>query len=40
VVIDMLDDHAMNLYQHVGIFTQFSDDPMRLFVHMDIIKQL
>jgi len=40
VVIDVLDDHAMEFYQHVGIFTQFSDDPMRLFVHMDIIKQL
>lgn len=40
VVIDVLDNDAMAFYQHVGIFTQFSDDPMRLFVHMDIIKQL
>ena len=40
VVIDVLDDDAMKFYQHVGIFTQFSDDPMRLFVQMDIINQL
>ena len=40
VVIDVLDDDAMKFYQHVGIFTPFSDDPMRLFVHMSIIEQL
>lgn len=40
VVIDVLDDDAMRFYEHIGIFTQFSDNPIRLFVHMDVINQL
>ena len=40
VVIDVLDDDAMKFYQHLGIFTQFSDEPMRLFMHMDVMRQL
>jgi len=40
IVIDVLDDDAMNFYKHVGIFTPFSDNPNRLFVHMDIASQL
>lgn len=40
VVIDVLDDDAMQFYQHIGIFTPFSDNPMRLFVAMSIIEQL
>lgn len=40
VVIDVLDDDAMNFYKHVGIFTPFSDHPKRLFIHMNSIAQL
>ena len=40
VVIDVLDNEAMNFYHHAGIFTPFSDNPLRLFVHMSAIAQL
>lgn len=40
VVIDVLDDDAMRFYNHVGIFTTFPHEQNRLFVHMNIIKQL
>lgn len=40
VVIDVLDDDAMKFYNKVGIFTEFSDNPMRLFIHMNVIEKL
>ncbi len=40
VVIDVLDNEAMEFYKHAGIFTPFSDDPKRLFIPMSVIAQL
>lgn len=40
VILDVLDDKAKEFYNHIGIFEQFSNDPMRLFVSMKIICDL
>lgn len=40
VVLDVLDDDALKFYQHFDIFHSFSDNPMRLFVPMQVIQKL
>jgi len=40
VVLDVLDEDALNFYCHFGGFHAFSDNPMRLFVPMQVIQQL
>ena len=40
VVLDVLDEDAFNFYSHFGVFHAFSDNPMRLFVPMQVIQQL
>jgi GNAT superfamily N-acetyltransferase len=40
VVLDVLDEDALNFYYGFDVFHTFSDDPMRLFVPMQVIEQL
>jgi len=40
VVLDVLDQDALNFYNHFQIFHSFSDNPMRLFAPMLVIQQL
>jgi GNAT superfamily N-acetyltransferase len=40
VVLDVLDEDALNFYNRFDIFHAFSDNPMRLFVPMQVIQQL
>jgi GNAT superfamily N-acetyltransferase len=40
VVLDVLDQDALNFYNHVGVFHAFTNNPMRLFVPMHVIQQL
>lgn len=40
VILDVLDEDALGFYQHFEIFEPFTDDPMRLFVPMNTLKEL
>ncbi len=40
VVLDVLDDNALSFYNHFDVFHAFSNNPMRLFVPMQVIQQL
>lgn len=40
VVLDVLDQDALNFYNHFQVFHCLSDNPMRLFVPMQAIQQL
>jgi hypothetical protein len=40
VVLDVLDDNALRFYQQFEVFQPFTDNPMRLFVPMHVIRQL
>ena len=40
VVLDVLDEDALRFYQHYEMFEPFTDDPMRLFVSMNTLKQI
>ena len=40
VVLDVLDQDALNFYNHFQVFHCFSDNPMRLFLPMRVIQQL
>ncbi len=40
VILDVLDDEALGFYQHFEMFEPFTDDPMRLFVPINILKEL
>lgn len=40
VILDVLDEGALGFYRHYKIFEPFTDDPMRLFVSMNTLKQL
>lgn len=40
VVLDVLDESALGFYQHYEIFDPFTDDPMRLFVPMAVVRQI
>jgi hypothetical protein len=40
VTLDVLDKDALRFYQHYELFESFSDDPMRLFVSMHVLKQI
>lgn len=40
VVLDVLDETALQFYQHIGLFTPLTDQPMRLFVSMNTLRQL
>jgi hypothetical protein len=40
VILDVLDEDALRFYQHYELFESFTDDPMRLFVSMHVLKQM
>ncbi len=40
VILDVLDEEALQFYQGFEIFHAFTDNPMRLFVPMHVLKQL
>lgn len=40
LVLDVLDDEALSFYQCFDFFEPFTNDPMRLFVGMDSVRQL
>ena len=40
LVLDVLDDDALTYYQRFDMFMPFTDDPMRLFVPMHVVKQI
>lgn len=40
LVLDVLDDNALTFYQCFDFFEPFTDNPMRLFVGMNSIRQL
>ena len=40
VILDVLDLDALEFYQRFQMFEPFSEDPMRLFVSMHVLRQL
>ena len=40
LILDVLDEDALRFYQHYDMFEPFTDDPMRLFVPMNILKKI
>jgi len=40
LILDVLDQDAQNYYQRFDMFTPFTDDPMRLFVPIQVVKQI
>lgn len=40
IVLDVLDDSALKFYEKFEVFESFSDDPMRLFLSMNVAKQI
>ncbi len=40
VILDVLDEDALHFYQHYEMFEPFTDDPMRLFVSVNTLKQM
>lgn len=40
VILDVLDDDALQFYKHMGMFTQLSEQPGRLFIAMETVRRL
>ncbi len=40
IILDVLDEDALRFYQNMGIFDEFTNDPMRLFITMNEASQL
>ena len=40
VILDVLDDDALQFYQHMGMFSPLTDQPKRLFVAMETVRCL
>lgn len=40
VVIDVLDNEALSFYQKFKLFHPFTDNPMRLFVPINVLRQI
>lgn len=40
VVLDVLDSEALSFYQKFNLFKPFTDNPMRLFVPLNVLRQL
>ncbi|MEW8309700.1 MAG: GNAT family N-acetyltransferase [gamma proteobacterium symbiont of Ctena orbiculata] len=40
LILDALDEDALGFYQRYEMFEPFTDEPMRLFVPMHVIKQI
>lgn len=40
VILDVLDNDALGFYQKFDVFQPFTDEPMRLFVPMNVLRQI
>ncbi len=40
LILDVLDEDALTYYQRFEMFTSFTDDPMRLFVPIHVVKKI
>lgn len=40
VVLDVLDNEALTFYQRFDLFQSFTDNPMRLFVPMTVLREI
>lgn len=40
IVLDVLDNEALSFYNHYEIFDPFTDNPMRLFASMHMLRQI
>lgn len=40
LILDVLDQDAMKFYQRYEMFDSFTDDPMRLFVPMSVLRKI
>ncbi|MBF0264722.1 MAG: GNAT family N-acetyltransferase [Gammaproteobacteria bacterium] len=40
LILDVLDEEALKFYQHFEIFKSFTDEPMRLFAPMSVLRLL
>jgi len=40
LILDVIDEKALSFYQQFDIFKPFTDDPLRLFVGMNILKKI
>jgi hypothetical protein len=40
VILDVLDNDALGFYQRFDVFQSFTDEPMRLFVPMNVLRQI
>lgn len=40
VVLDVLDNEALSFYQKFNLFQPFTNNPMRLFVPMNVLRQI
>jgi len=40
LILDVLDEDALAFYQKFDLFKSFTDDPMRLFVPMNVVAQI
>ena len=40
VVLDVLDNQALGFFQRFEVFHSFTNDPMRLFVPMNVLRKI
>jgi len=40
IALDVLDEEALSFYNHYEIFEPFTDNPMRLFASMHMLRQI
>jgi hypothetical protein len=40
LILDVLDQETLKFYQHYGIFNPFTEDPMRLFVPLHVLRKI
>ena len=40
IVLDVLDEESLSFYNHYEIFEPFTDNPMRLFASMHMLRQI
>lgn len=40
VILDVLDNEALSFYQKFNLFKPFTDNPMRLFVSLNVLRQI
>ena len=40
IILDVLDEEALSFYNHYEVFEPFTDNPMRLFASMHMLRQI